>query len=610
MGRYLLGGGGPPARLPSEPGLTPVGRSRRSRAEAAVTHRHAPVPSAPSAPGRARTLDTGGVTSEGGAADPDGKLELTWGNKNQRLLSHGVNTYEWVEPTDWRVAEVRLLHEVSTVGDADAGNLLVAGDALHVLTALAKLPELRDTYLGKVRCVYIDPPFNTQQTFSTYDDAVEHSVWLTLLRDRLRQIEKLLAPNGSVWVHVDDYEQHRARCVMDEVFGADKFVATLVWQKRYSRENRPAIGAVHDYIHVYSPAGANWKLHRNRLPRGAAKEYRNPNNDPRGPWRVVPMTAQGFRANQMYEITTPGGAVHVPPKGRCWSCVRETYDQMLADGRIYFGKDGNAQPGILRYLDEDEGLVPWTWWPHDEVGHNDEAKKEILELFPGVSAFDTPKPERLLERILTIATNEGDIVLDCYAGSGTTAAVATKMGRRWVTSEVSEDTVNTYTRPRLEMVVKGEDPGGVTALREWEGGAGFIEASVGESMFTQIDGTVVLADWAVGGALSEAVCAQVGYRHEPDPPFTGIKGRSRLVVLDGMLTTAVADFLLAQLEPNERLLAIAQSLEPGVEDYVREQRPGSRARKVPRDLAHASQLTSRLVHLKPRPDDELPGGTE
>lgn len=532
-----------------------------------------------------------------GAGQPAGRLELTWANKPLRLLAHGQDTYEWVEPSDWRVAEVRLLHRAGQVGDADAGNLLVTGDALHVLTALSSLPELRDAYVRQVRCVYIDPPFNTQQSFSTYDDAVEHSVWLTLLRDRLVQIKSLLAPNGSVWVHVDDYEQHRARCVLDEVFGADKFVATIVWQKRYSRENRPAIGSVHDYLHVYAPAGAEWKAHRNRLPRGEAREYRNPNNDPRGPWRVVPMTAQGFRANQMYEITTPGGAVHVPPRGRCWSCVEDTYRQMLAEGRIYFGRDGNAQPGILRYLDEDQGLVPWTWWPHDEVGHNDEAKKEILDLFDGVAAFDTPKPERLIERVLTIATDPGDLVLDCYAGSGTTAAVATKMGRRWVTAEVNPDTVATYITPRLERVIAGDDPGGVTASQGWDGGGGFTQAVVGPSMFEQVDDTVLLAEWATGGALAAAVAAQVGYAFDPRPPFAGVKGRSRLVVLDGMLTTAVTDYLVERLDHDERLLVVAQSLEPGVEDYIRELRPGSRARKVPRDLAHPSVLGDRLVRL-------------
>ncbi|MEP7193006.1 MAG: site-specific DNA-methyltransferase [Actinomycetota bacterium] len=537
-----------------------------------------------------------------GAHDPTGKLELTWANKGDRLLSHGEATYEWVGPTDWRVSEVRLLHPVSTVGDPAAGNLLITGDALHILTALTSLPELRDEYLGKVRCVYIDPPFNTQQTFATYDDAVEHSVWLTMLRDRLTQIKALLAPDGSVWVHVDDYEQHRARCVMDEVFGADRFVATVVWQKRYSRDNRPAIGAVHDYIHVYSPMGGKWKDHRNRVVRQGAKQYRNPNNDKRGRWRPIPLDVQAGHAtkSQFYPVTTPAGVIHKPAAGRAWSLTKPRMDELIAQGHVYFGKDGRGKPNLIRYLDEDEGLVPWTWWPHEEVGHNDEAKKEILELFPDVEAFDTPKPERLLARIIGIATNEGDIALDCYAGSGTTAAVATKMGRRWVTSEVNVNTVATYTRPRLEAVVKGADPGGVTTAAEWEGGSGFTEAAVGASMFEQIDGVVILADWATGGALAEAVCAQVGYRLEPDVPFIGRKGRTRLAVLDGMLTVDVADFLLAQLEPAERLLIVAQSLEPGVEDYVREQRPGSRARKVPRDLAHASVLTSRLVHLNPQ----------
>lgn len=552
------------------------------------------------------------MTGESGVKEPRGKLELNWANKNMRLLAHGTSTYEWIDPTDWRVAEVRLLGEVCTVGENPVDNLLIEGDALHALTALTSLAELREHYLGKVKCVYIDPPFNTGQTFSTYDDAVEHSVWLTMLRDRLTQIKQLLSPDGSVWVHVDDYEQHRVRCVLDEVFGADKFIATIVWQKRYSRENRPAIGAVHDYIHVYAPAGGAWKEHRNRIPRESAKEYRNPNNDPRGPWRVVPMTAQGFRANQMYPIETPGGSVHLPPKGRCWSCVEETYLQMLADGRIYFGKDGNAQPGILRYFADDEGLVPWTWWPHDEVGHNDEGKKEMLDAFPGVEAFPTPKPERLLARVIGIATNPGDIVLDCYAGSGTSAAVAHKMGRRWVAVEISSDTIATYVRPRLESVVDGSDQGGISQAQGWEGGGGFTQAVVGPSMFEDIDGVVVLADWAIGGDLAEAVCAQLGYTHEPDRPFAGRKGRSRLVVLDGMLTTPVADFLISKLEPTERILVVAQSLEPGAEDYVRAKKPGSRARKVPRDLANTGVLPSRLVHLHapPTADRETEGGSE
>jgi adenine-specific DNA-methyltransferase len=534
----------------------------------------------------------------GGKRGAGGRLELTWANKDRRLLAHDDVTYEWVDPVDWRVSEVRLLDGVGTYGEQPDDNLLIQGDALHALTALSSVPEYAERYLGKVRLVYIDPPFNTGQTFQQYEDNVEHSVWLTMLRDRLEQVQRLLSPHGSVWLHCDDSEQHRARCVLDEVFGADAFLATVLWQKRYSRDSRPAIGQVHDFIHVYSPAGADWKFHRNRLPRGEDKQYRNPNNDPGGPWRVLPMTAQGYRPNQMYEITTPTGVVHTPPKGRCWSVVRETYEKLLAEGKIYFGQSGDAQPGVIRYLSEADGLVPWTWWTAEEVGHNDEAKKEMLRLFREEEAFDTPKPERLIERVVQIGSNPGELVLDCFAGSGTTAAVAHKMGRHWVTVELMEDTVDSFVRPRLRKVVDGEDPGGITEAVSWNGGGGFSEARVAPSMFENVDGTVVLSDWVTSGQLAEAVAAQLKFAFEPDGPFAGRKGRTRLAVLDGMLTMAVADHLLEQLGERENLVIVAMTLEEGVADHLRKERPGSRARKVPRDLARSGKLAPRLVRLE------------
>jgi adenine-specific DNA-methyltransferase len=520
--------------------------------------------------------------------EPSGRLELTWANKHLRLISDPEGGYEWVDPTDPRVSEVRLLHHVDTVGDDTTdGNLLIEGDALHALTALNRIPELAQRYAGQVRLVYIDPPFNTGQAFAHYDDNLEHSVWLSMLRDRLVQLRPLLAPNGSIWVHLDDAEVHRCRVVMDEVLGSGKFVASVVWQKRYSRDNRPAIGPVHDTLLVYSPAGGQgWKHHRNRVERTEAKQYRNPNNDPRGDWRPIPMTAQGFRANQMYEIVAPGGAVHVPPKGRCWSMVRERFDELHAAGRIYFGQDGNSQPNVIRYLDEDEGLVPWSWWPSSEVGHNDEAKKEILNLFPEHEAFGTPKPERLMERIIHIATNPGDIVLDCFAGSGTTAAVAHKMGRRWVTSERESETVATFTRPRLEKVVAGEDPGGITEAVEWQGGGGFRHLRVGPSMF-DLDaetGDVYLAEWATNGAFSAAVAAQLGFEQVDEPPFCGRKGRTRLAVLDGVVGEAEVEFLVAALDERERVVVVGQAFTEEAEPTLRRLSPGSKVRHAPHDL--------------------------
>jgi adenine-specific DNA-methyltransferase len=542
-------------------------------------------------------LNSGGKRSRG----PTGRLELTWANKDRRLLAHGDVTYEWVDPVDWRVSEVHLLDVTGTYGEHPDDNLLIQGDALHALTALTSVPEYAERYLGKVKLVYIDPPFNTGQTFQQYDDNLEHSVWLTMLRDRLEQVQRLLMPQGSVWLHCDDSEQHRARCVMDEVFGANAFVATVLWQKRYSRDNRPAIGQVHDFIHVYSPLGLAWKHHRNRLPPGekSNKQYRMDSGDGRGPWRGIPMDVQAGHAtaSQFYEVTTPAGVTHSPAPGRAWSVSEERMRELIREGRVYFGKDGRGKPNLIRYLSEHTGLVPWTWWPSEEVGHNDEAKKEILRLFPETEAFETPKPERLLERVVHVGSDVGDLVLDCFAGSGTAAAVAHKMGRRWLAVELSAETVDAFVRPRLCKVVDGEDPGGITDAVSWAGGGGFTEARVAPSMFEDVDGTVVLSDWVTNGQLAEAVAAQLKFTVEPDGPFVGRKGRTRLAVLDGMLTMGVADLLLEQLDERENLVVVAMSLEEGVAEHLRMQRPGSRARKVPRDLARSGKLAPRLVRL-------------
>jgi adenine-specific DNA-methyltransferase len=422
--------------------------------------------------------------------------------------------------------------------------------------------------VGKVKLAYLDPPFNTQQSFLHYDDALEHSVWLTMMRDRLLQVRELLASDGSVWVHCDDYEQAHLRVLMDEVFGPGAFIATVVWQNRYSRDNRPAIGPAHNYVLVYAPMGGGWSQTRNRVPRGerSLKQYRNPNNDPRGSWRGIPMSAQGHRANQMYDIVSPAGIRHTPPKGRCWSMVRDRYEELLAAGRIYFGQDGRGQPQVIRYLSEDEGPVPWSWWPHEEVGHNDEAKKEILALFPDVEAYATPKPERLMGRIIHIASDPGDVVLDCFLGSGTTAAVAHKLGRRWVGVEWSTHTLDTYTIPRLTM------------------GGGFRILDVAPSMFDDDEGVVVLADWATNSSLAEATAAQLGYVREDAPPFCGRKGRTRLAVIDGLISETVIRMLVDALEDGDLLTVCGTSVDPEAATLLRELRPGSRVRKIPASL--------------------------
>lgn len=377
----------------------------------------------------------------------------------------------------------RLLEEVpgQSAGDRDSGNMLIQGDNLEALKAL--LPF----YAGQVKCIYIDPPYNTRSAFEHYDDNLEHTRWLAAIWPRLELLREFLSAEGSIWVSIDDNEGHYLKVILDEVFGRNRFVATNVWQKRYSRENREAIGDVHEYIMVYATNPALFKKTRNlvSLTDAQAKVYRNPNNDPRGRWRPIPMTAQEGHATseQFFEITSPNGTVHIPPTGRCWGISRATYERLLAEGRIYFGKNGSSQPNIIRYLSEVPGITPWTWWPSDEVGHTDESKKEIHALFGKTAAFESPKPERLIERILSIATNPGDLVLDSFLGSGTTAAVAHKMGRHYIGIEMG-DHAATHCAPRLTKVIDGEQ-GGISESVEWKGGGGFRFYRLGPPVFNE-----------------------------------------------------------------------------------------------------------------------------
>lgn len=320
--------------------------------------------------------------------------------------------------------------ESLSVGKLPHTNLLIEGDNFDALR------YLRMTHAGRVQCIYIDPPYNTgnkdfiyNDRFIDRDDSYRHSMWLEYMYRRLLLAKDLLSNDGVIFVSIDDNEMLHLGMLMDQVFGEVNRVATCIWQKRYSRENRGAIGDAHEYLLVYAANPDNFKVRRNKIPptEKQAAVYKNPNKDPRGPWRVIPMTAQGFRPNQMYEVVTPAGVVHRPPEGRCWSTIESEFKKLLAEGRIWFGKDGKAQPGVIRYLSEVEGVIPWTWWPHEEVGHTDEAKKEIQSILGTQTAFDTPKPVRLMERILRIATKPGDLVLDFFAGSGTTAHAVMKL---------------------------------------------------------------------------------------------------------------------------------------------------------------------------------------
>lgn len=526
---------------------------------------------------------------------PSGKLELTWTNKHLRLLAHDDGSYEWVQPADYRVAEVRLLDDVGTIGeigpgrDRAADNLLIRGDALNALRSLASLPEFAKEYLGKVKLAYLDPPFNTQQSFLHYDDALEHSVWLTMLRDRVSQIRDLLSPDGSVWLHLDDAEAHHARSVLDELFGADNFVATIVWEKDKGRRNDTDISAVHDYLIVFAKSRETWKRTRNLIPRSATQvdRYRNPDDDPRGPWLQGDNgTAKSGSDASRWPIATPSGRVALPPAGRYWAFSRETLDRAIAEGRVYFGRKGDGNPIIKSYLsDVQEGVVPRTWWPADEAGFNQEAKRDHLKkLFPDQEPFATPKPERLMQRVIHIGSDPGDVVLDCFVGSGTTTAVAHKMGRRWVGIERERATVETFALPRLEMVVSGTDPGGVTDDVGWQGGGGFRVLSVAPSMFEAEGGLVFLAEWMTNGVLAEATAAQLGFEYAEEPPFAGRKGRTRLAVVDGVVNESVVRLIVSALGERERVVVCGTGIDTDARPVLRELCPGSTLRKIPATL--------------------------
>ncbi len=382
----------------------------------------------------------------------------------------------------------RLLDQVSSHGDAtkQKDNLLIQGDNLEALKAL--LPF----YRGQVKCIFIDPPYNTKSAFEHYDDNLEHAQWLSMMLPRLQLLRELLRDDGSIWVTIDDNEGHYLKVLMDEVFGRGNFVANVVWQKKFAPQNdAKLIDADHDQVLVYGKAKD--KSAFNLLPRTDEMNarYKNPDQDPRGPWTSDNPLRREFREYAFYEITTPAGRKVTPPPGSSWRFNKDEVPKLIADNRLWFGADGQGVPRIKRFLSEvKDGIIAQTVWPQSSVGNTQEAKKEVIALNP-TDIFDTPKPERLIQRILHIATNENDLVLDSFLGSGTTAAVAHKMRRRWIGIEMG-DHAATHCLPRLQKVIDGEQGGiskavgwGVAADGgEWAGG-GFRFMRLGDAVFDE-----------------------------------------------------------------------------------------------------------------------------
>jgi len=378
----------------------------------------------------------------------------------------------------------RLLEAVPehSYGDAKAENMLIHGDNLDALKAL--LPF----YAGRVKCIYIDPPYNTGAAFEQYDDNLEHTLWLGLMHPRLQLLREFLCKEGSIWVSIDDNEGHYLKVLMDEVFGRKNFIAGFVWERDKGGRGDADVSNSHDYILAYAIDRTTWADNRNLMPRNATQKgrFRNPDNDPRGPWRQGDDgTAKSGTEKQRFPITLPSGRTVKPKKGRYWAFSPETFERARAEGRVWFGKNGNRLPVIKRYVSNArEGVAPRTWWPAEEAGTNQSAKRDHLgKLLTDVEPFATPKPEQLIERILQISSNKGDLVLDSFLGSGTTAAVALKINRRFVGVEMGEHAI-THCVPRLKKVVDGEQ-GGISEAVGWKGGGGFHFYKLGSPIFDE-----------------------------------------------------------------------------------------------------------------------------
>lgn len=444
------------------------------------------------------------------------KLELTWIGKENRPK---------LEPRILIEDPEKSYHAAQRHSEDDIfDNRLIFGDNLLALKALEQ------EFAGNIKCIYIDPPFNTGSAFEHYDDGVEHSIWLTLMRERLEILWRLLSGDGTIWTNIDDHEGHYLKVLCDEIFGRASFVSTIIWENFYGRSNAAAISPSHNYIFVYSPMGLNWKKVRRLIPRDekSSSKYQNIDNDPRGPWRLGPIFAAEERhEGLMYTIKTPSGRSVAPPKGSHWRMTENDFWRMVEDGRITFGDSGDNNPAVKLFLNEvQQGLVPRTIWPHKEAGHSQEAKREIQALFPDILPFDTPKPERLLNRIIHISSDPGDWVLDSFAGSGTTGAVAHKMNRRWIMIELGEN-CDIFGQPRLKKVVDGSDKGGISQLVDWQGGGGFRYYRLGPSLIIEDEwGNSVINSEFNAAMLAEAMCKLEGFEYAPSEDIYWIHGKS------------------------------------------------------------------------------------
>lgn len=465
------------------------------------------------------------------------KLELTWIGKGD-------------EPK----LEPRILIEDPDLsyGDPNSGNMLIHGDNLLALKALEQ------DYAGKIKCIYIDPPYNTGNAFEHYDDGIEHSLWLNLIKPRLELLRNLLREDGSIWISIDDDESHYLKVLCDEVFGRGNFVSNVIWEKKFSPQNDAKwLSDSHDHILIYAKSKQIWRPLL--LPRTDAMDdrYSNPDFDERGVWTSSDLTVRTYSANNDYPITLPSGRIVNPPDSRCWSVSKDRFAELVSQNRVWFGANGNNMPRMKRFLtDVQNGIVAKTIWNRTEVGDNQEAKKEVKD-FNSANVFATPKPERLIKRIFDLSSVEGDIILDSFLGSGTTAAVAHKMGRRWIGVELGEHAV-THCQPRLKAVIDGEH-GGISKSVNWIGGGGFKFYRLAPSLLNKdrFDNWVISPEYNAQ-MLAAAVAKQEGFRYEPDTLVYWKQARSSekdyLFTTTQFVTVEMVDRIVAEMAEGESLL--------------------------------------------------------
>lgn len=473
------------------------------------------------------------------------KLELTWVGKydEQQPLEPRI----LIENPEYSYGEVET--GVLPNGKPWKGNMLIHGDNLLALKALEQ------DCASCVKCIYIDPPYNTGNAFEHYDDGVEHSIWLSLMRERLVLLRTLLSDDGSIWISIDDDESHYLKVLCDEIFGRYNFVANVIWHKKHTRSNDAKwFSDNHDHILVYAKNKKDWRP--NLLPRSedSMKGYTNPDKDPRGVWASGPCHVKTPNPKDIYPITTPSGRVVMPPTGTSWRFSESRMAELIADNRVYFGPNGNNVPRYKRFItDVQDGFVPLTIWFRDEVGDNQEAKTEV-KFINKDEIFGTPKPERLIERVLTLGSNEGDIVLDSFLGSGTTAAVAQKMGRRYIGVEMGNHAY-THCAVRLKKVIDGTDQGGVSKAQNWNGGGGFRFYELAPSLLKEDKfGNLVINKEYNANMLAAAMAKQEGFTYAPSAEHYWKQGYSH--ESDYIYTTT-------QFMTVEGLAAIAEQMKEG-----------------------------------------------